>query len=86
MEIFQVYSKIVRYLKTINKKQDKNDQKVFRDKNLNIQRNAKFAVRSKKRTNFLRIRNPRNRIFHAASVVVYLISRPENYAALRLKF
>ena len=35
--------------------------------------------------NFLRVRNPRNRIFHA-SAVVYLISRPENCAALRLKF
>ena len=43
----------------INKKQDKNDQKVFRDINF-IQRNAKFYVRSKKRTNILRVRNPRN--------------------------
>ena len=66
------------------KKQAKNDQNVFRDKNF-IQRNAKFAVRSEKRTNFMRVRNPRNVIFHA-SAVVYLISRPENCAALRLKF
>ena len=81
MQTCQVYLKIARYLKTINKKQDKYDQKVFRDKNF-IQRSS---VRSEKRTNFLRVRNQRNRIFHA-SAVVYLISRPENCAALRLKF
>ena len=46
------------------KKQAKNDQNVFQDKNF-IQRNAKFAVRSEKRTNFLRLRNPRNIIFQS---------------------
>ena len=63
-------------LENNRKKQAKNDQKVFRDKNF-IQRNAKFAVRSEKRTSFLRVRNPRYIIFHA-SAVVDLISRPEN--------
>ena len=38
-----------------------------------IQRNAKFGVTSPKRTNFQRVRNPRNRVFRA-SAVVYLIS------------
>ena len=47
-----------------------NEQKVYRDNNF-IQRNAKFGVRSKKRANFLRVRKPRNIIFHA-SAVVYL--------------
>ena len=46
MQICRVYSKIARNLETINKKQDKNDQKVFRDKNF-IQRNAEFVIRSK---------------------------------------
>ena len=39
--------KIARYLKTMNKKQDKNDQQSF------IQGSDKFAVRSKIRMNFL---------------------------------
>ena len=81
MQISQVYSKIARYLTTIKKKQDNIDKKGFRDKNF-IQRNAKFDVRSKKRTNFLRVRNPHN----TAVTVVYFISRPENCAALLLKF
>ena len=42
-----------------------------------IQRNAKVAVRSKKRLDFLCVQNPHNRIFHALAIV-YLISRPEN--------
>ena len=79
MQICQVYSKIARYLKTIKKKQDNIDKKGFRDKNF-IQRNAKFDVRSKKRTNFLRVWNPPN------TAVVYFISQPENCAPLRLKF
>ena len=80
MQICQVHWKIARYLTTMKKKQDNIDKKGFRDKNF-IQRNAKFDVRSKKRTNFLRVRNPHN------TAVVYFISRPEKIcAALRLKF
>lgn len=77
MQICEIYSKITHYSKTINEKQDKNDQKVFREKKI-IQRNAKVAVRSKKSLDFLRVQNPHNRIFHALAIV-YLISRPENY-------
>ena len=44
------------YLKTMNKKQEKNDQQNF------IQGSDKFAVRSKIRMNFLRVRSPRNTI------------------------
>ena len=41
---------------TMNKKQEKSDQQNF------IQGNDKFAVRSKIRMNFLRVRSPRNTI------------------------
>ena len=44
------------YLKPMNKKQEKNDQQNF------IQGSDKFAVRSKIRMNFLRVRSPRNTI------------------------
>ena len=40
----------------MNKKQEKNDQQNF------IQGSDKFAVRSKIRMNFLRVRSPRNTI------------------------
>ena len=50
----RVHEKIARYLKTMNKKQAKNDQQNF------IQGSDKFAVRSKIRMNFLRVRSPRN--------------------------
>ena len=52
----RVHGKIARYLKTMNKKQEKNDQENF------IQGSDKFAVRSKIRMNFLRVRSPRNTI------------------------
>ena len=52
----RVHGKITRYLKTMNKKQEKSDQKNF------IQGSDKFAVRSKIRMNFLRVRSPRNTI------------------------
>ena len=52
----RVHGKITRYLKTINKKQEKSDQQNF------IQGSDKFAVRSKIRMNFLRVRSPRNTI------------------------
>ena len=52
----RVYGKTARYLKTINKKQQKNDQQNF------IQGSDKFAVRSKIRMNFLRVRSPHNTI------------------------
>ena len=52
----RVHGKIARYLKTMNKKQQKNDQQNF------IQGSDKFAVRSKIRINFLRVRSPRNTI------------------------
>ena len=52
----RVHGKIARYLKTMNKKQEKNDQQNF------IQGSDKFAVRSKIRMNFLRVRSPRNTI------------------------
>ena len=48
--------KIARYLKTMNKKQEKNGQQNF------IQGSDKFAVRSKIRMNFLRVRSPLNTI------------------------
>ena len=80
MQICQVYSKIARYLKTINKKLPK----WFSRQKLDSKTDAKYVVRSKKTTNFLRVRNPRNIIFHPS--VVYLISRPENCAALPLQF
>ena len=51
-----VHGKIARYLKTMNKKQEKNDQQNF------IQGSDKFAVRSKIRMNFLRVRSSRNTI------------------------
>ena len=41
----RVHGKIARYLKTMNKKQEKNDQQVFGDENF-IQGSDKFAVRS----------------------------------------
>ena len=47
MGFCRVHGKIARYLKTMNKKQDKNDQQSF------IQGSDKFAVRSKIRMNFL---------------------------------
>ena len=55
----RVHGKIARYLKTMNKKQQKNDQQVFGDENfINfIQGSDKFAVRSKIRMNFLRVRS-----------------------------
>ena len=52
----RVHGKIARYLKTMNKKQEKNDQQNF------IQGIDKFAVRSKIRMNFLRVRSPLNTI------------------------
>ena len=52
----RVHGKIARYLKTMNKKQEKNDQQNF------IQGSDEFAVRSKIRMNFLRVRSPRNTI------------------------
>ena len=53
----RVHGKIARYLKTMNKKQEKlSDQQNF------IQGSDKFAVRSKIRMNFLRVRSPRNTI------------------------
>ena len=52
----RVHGKIARYLKTMNKKQEKNDQQNF------IQGSDKFAVRSKIRMNFLRVWSPRNTI------------------------
>ena len=52
----RVHGKIFRYLKTMNKKQEKNDQQNF------IQGSDKFAIRSKIRMNFLRVRSPRNTI------------------------
>ena len=52
----RVHGKIARYLKTMNKKQEKNDQQNF------IQGGDKFAVISKIRRNFLRVRSPRNTI------------------------
>ena len=54
----RVHGKITRYLKTtcMNKKQEKSDQQNF------IQGSDKFAVRSKIRMNFLRVRSPRNTI------------------------
>ena len=61
MQICQFHEKIARYFKTMNKKQEKNDQQVFGDKNF-IQRSDKFAIRSKIRTNFLRVLSPRNTI------------------------
>ena len=51
-----VHRKIARYLKTMNKKQEKNDQQNF------IQGSDKFAVTSKIRMNFLRVRSPRTTI------------------------
>ena len=57
----RVHGKIARYsnLKTMNKKQQKNDQQVFGDEHLIdfIQGSDKFAVRSKIRMNFLRVRS-----------------------------
>ena len=53
MQICRVDGKIARYLKTMNKKQEKNDQQVFGDENF-IEGSDKFAVRSKIRMNFLR--------------------------------
>ena len=47
MGFCRVHGKIARYLKTMNKKQDKNDQQSF------IQGSDKFAVRSKIRMNLL---------------------------------
>ena len=52
----RVHGKITRYLKTMNKKREKSDQQNF------IQGSNKFAVRSKIRMNFLRVRSPRNTI------------------------
>ena len=52
----RVHGKIIRYLKTMNKKQEKSDQQNF------IQGSDKFAVRSKIRMNFLRVRSLRNTI------------------------
>ena len=52
----RVHGKIARYLKTMNKKQEKTDQQNF------IQGSEKFAVRSKIRMNFLRVRSPLNTI------------------------
>ena len=52
----RVHRKIARYLKTMNKKQEKNDQQNF------IQGSDKFAVTSKIRMNFLRVRSPRTTI------------------------
>ena len=46
MQICWVHGKIARYLKTMNKKKEKNDQQVFGDENF-IQVSDKFAVRSK---------------------------------------
>ena len=48
----RVHGKIARYLKTMNKKQEKNDQQNF------IQGSDKFAVRSKIRMNFLACTEP----------------------------
>ena len=61
MQICPVHGKIARYLKTMNKKQEKNDQQVFGNENF-IQRSDQFAVRRKIRTNFLRVPSPRNTI------------------------
>ena len=52
----RVHGKITRYLKTMNRKQEKSDQQNF------IQGSDKFAVRIKIRMNFLRVRSPRNTI------------------------
>ena len=52
----RVHGKIARYLKTMNKKQEKKHQQNF------IQGSDKFAVRSKIRMNFLRVRSPLNTI------------------------
>ena len=52
----RVHGKIPRYLKTMNKKHEKNGQQSF------IQGSDKFAVRSKIRMNFLRVRSARNTI------------------------
>ena len=61
----RVHGKIARYLKTMNKKQEKNDQQNF------IQGSEKFAVRSKIRINFLRVRSPRNTIKHPSAVIQF---------------
>ena len=58
----RVHGKITRYLKTMNKKQEKSDQQNF------IQGSDKFAVRSKIRMNFLRVRIPRNTIYPSAVI------------------
>ena len=56
IEFCRVHGKIARYLETMNKKQEKNDQQNF------IQGSDKFAVTSKIRMNFLCVRSPRNTI------------------------
>ena len=61
----RVHGKITRYLKTMNKKQEKSDQQNF------IQGSDKFAVRSKIRMNFLRVRSPRNTIWHPLAVIQF---------------
>ena len=80
MQICWVHGKIARYLKTMNKKQEKNDQQVFGDENF-IQGSDKFAVRSKIRMNFLRVRSPRH-----PSAIIQFPPRTENCTALHLKF
>ena len=63
---------------------EKNDQQVFGDENF-IQGSDKFAVGSKIRTTFLRVRSSRNTIQHPSAVIQFP-PRRENRRALRLKF
>ena len=44
------------YPKTMNKRQDKNDQEIFRDQ-IFIKRIVNFLLRSEKRTNFLQVQD-----------------------------
>lgn len=52
------------YMEIINEEKDKTDQGTFREESF-IQNSSLFSVRTEKRTNFLRVRNPRSRIHHA---------------------
>ena len=61
----RAHGKIARYLKTMNKKQEKNDQQNF------IKGSDKFVVRSKIRMNFLRVRSPCNTIWHPSAVIQF---------------
>ena len=54
-----VYLVIVFYLKTMNKRQGKNDQVVFRDQ-IFIKKNCKFSAQKRKTNEFLASTRPRS--------------------------